>query len=89
MVRSRNELGLELRSRELTLERVLDTVSVLQSDVLPKVETSLRVAKARYAAGDTSLSDALAVRRDATAARLQYLEARRVAMEAWAVLGSD
>jgi cobalt-zinc-cadmium efflux system outer membrane protein len=87
--RSRNELGLELRSRELALERALDTVSVLQSDVLPKVETTLRGAEARYAAGDTSLSDVLAVRREATAARLNYLEALRVVMEAWAVLGSD
>lgn len=84
--RSRNELGLELRSRELALERALDTVSVLQSDVLPKVETTLRGAEARYSAGDTSLSDVLAVRREATTARLHYLEGLRTVMEAWAGL---
>jgi cobalt-zinc-cadmium efflux system outer membrane protein len=89
MERSRNELGLELRSRELALERALDTVSVLQSDVLPKVETSLRGAEARYAAGDTSLSDLLAVRREATAARLHYLEALRAVMVAWSDFRND
>jgi cobalt-zinc-cadmium efflux system outer membrane protein len=89
MERSRNELSLELRSRELALERALDTGSVLQSDVIPNVESSLRGAEARYAAGDTSLSDVLAIRREATAARLQYLEAIRAVMEAWSVLRGD
>jgi cobalt-zinc-cadmium efflux system outer membrane protein len=89
MERSRNELGLELRSHELALERALETVSVLKTDVLPKVETSLRSAEARYAAGDTSLSDVLAVRREATAAQLQYLEALRAVMVAWSDLRND
>ena len=80
---TRNQIGLEIRSRELALERALEAASVLQSDVLPKVEASLRGAEVRYAAGDTSLSDVLAVRREATAARLQYLGALRAVMEAW------
>lgn len=86
---TRNEIGLELRSRELALERALESASVLQSDVLPKVEASLRGAEARFAAGDTSLTDVLAVRREATAARLQYLEALREVMEAWTGLTSS
>jgi outer membrane protein, heavy metal efflux system len=86
--RTRIELGLELRSRELALERALDAVSVMQSDLLPKLETSLRGAEARYAAGDTSLSDLLAVRREAAIAQLQYLEALRTVMEAWMIMPS-
>ena len=84
--RTRNDLGLELRSRELALERALDTASVLQSEVLPKVEESLRGAEARYAAGDYSLSEVLIVRRETTAAHLQYLDALRAVVEAWTVL---
>lgn len=85
---TRNQIGLELRSRELVLERALESASVLQSDVLPKVEASLRGAEVRYAAGDTSLPDVLAVRREATAARLQYLGALRAVIEAWTGLMS-
>lgn len=83
---ARNQIGLEIRARELALERALEAASVLRSEVLPKVEASLRGAEARYAAGDTSLTDVLAVRREATAARLQYLGALRVVMEAWSAL---
>lgn len=84
--RNRNELGLQLRSREFALERALESAKVLQSDVLPKVVASLSGAEARYAAGDTSLSEVLVVRREAITARLQYLDALRAVMEAWAGL---
>lgn len=85
---TRNQIHLELRSRELALDRAIESAAVLRNEVLPKIEASVRGAEARYAAGDTSLSDVLAVRREATAARLQHLEALRAVMEAWAGLTS-
>lgn len=85
---ARNEVGRDLRSREIALERALSAASVLRSEVLPKYEASLRGAEARYAAGDASLADVLAMRRETTQTRLQYLQALRTVMESWADLTS-
>lgn len=84
--KARNELGRELHSRELALNRAIHTASLLKEDVLPKIETSLRATQARYAAGDVALSELLLVRREASAAQIRYLYALRDVMESWAAL---
>ena len=85
---TRNEIGSELHQRKLALERALETASILKQDVLPRVEATLRGSEARYTAGDISLAELLQVRRDAAAARLDYLEAIRLLMDSWASLAS-
>jgi cobalt-zinc-cadmium efflux system outer membrane protein len=84
--KARNELGRELHSRELALSSAIRTASLLKEDVLPKIETSLRATRARYAAGDVALSELLLVRREASAAQIRYLTALRDVMESWAAL---
>jgi len=49
-------------------------------------DTVLKTAKARYAAGDISLTEMLPARRDWAAVQLSYLESLRDVMQAWAAL---
>jgi outer membrane protein TolC len=59
---------------------------VLQEEILPRAETVLRGAEARYAAGDANLIDVLPARRERTSLQLAYLESLREVLEAWAQL---
>ena len=86
--RRRNEIGHARHESELAFAKAMDTVDLLRTDVLPKIETSLRGAEARYAAGDTSLGDLLMVRREAATHQMKYLEALRSVLEAWARLST-
>lgn len=81
---TRNELSLRLREAHSQLTSALATSRALQTEILPRADTVLKAAEARYAAGDASLNDLLPVRRDWAAVRLSYLESLRDAMQAWA-----
>ncbi len=86
-VRSRlteNELNLRLRESYAQLTSALATSRALQAEILPRAETMLKSAEARYAAGDTSLADVLPVRRDWAAIQLSHLESLRDVMQSWA-----
>jgi len=63
-----------LRSAYADLKAALAINAAIQSEVLPRSESILKTAKARYAAGDISLNEILPLRRDAAAVRLTHLE---------------
>ena len=56
------------------------------TEILPRADTVLKAAEARYSAGDMSLTEVLPVRRDWAAVQLTYLESLRDVMQAWAAL---
>lgn len=85
---TRNELSLRLREAHSQLTSALATSRSLQTEILPRADTVLKAAEARYAAGDASLLELLPVRRDWAAVRLTYLESLRDAMTAWATVRS-
>ncbi len=80
------ELGRELRESYAALIRSLNAARVLRDEILPRSETVLRAAEARYEAGDTSLTEILPVRREWTAVKLSHLDSLREIMQAWADL---
>lgn len=86
LARAQNEIGQELRSRELALQKDMEAVKVYREDVLIRLDEALATAQARFAAGDISLTDMLALKREAAGARMQYLDALRRVMESWATL---
>lgn len=83
-----NELNLRLRESYAQLISALATSRALQTEILPRAETVLKSAEARYAAGDTSLADVMPVRRDWAAIQLTHLESLRDVMQAWAEVSS-
>jgi outer membrane protein, heavy metal efflux system len=85
---TRNELSFQLREAHSQLTTALATSRALHAEILPRADTVLRAAEARYAAGDASLNDVLPVRRDWAAMRLTYLESLRDALQAWATVRS-
>ncbi len=56
------------------------------TEILPRAETVMKAAEARYAAGETSLTDLLPVRREWAAIQLSHLESIRDAIQAWGEL---
>ncbi len=60
--------------------------TLLREEILPRAESVLQAAEARYRAGDMGFSELLPVRRDWTRVRLEYLEALHEVMQAWAEL---
>jgi cobalt-zinc-cadmium efflux system outer membrane protein len=82
----RNELFLRLQTAHSKLERAIATSMLLREEILPRAESVLHAAEARYRAGDIGLSELLPVRRDWTRVRLDYLEALQDVMQAWAEL---
>lgn len=85
---TKNDLTLRFREAHSQLTSALATARVLQTEILPRADTVLKAAEARYAAGDASLNDLLPVRRDWAAVRLTYLESLRDTMQAWATVRS-
>ncbi|MBI5684882.1 MAG: TolC family protein [Verrucomicrobia bacterium] len=83
---TQNELTARLRESYLQLTAALVNSRTLRTETLPKADTVLRTAEARYAAGDASLVEILPVRRDWAAVQLTYLESLRDVMQAWAGL---
>ena len=85
---TKNELSLRLQDSYAQLTTALATSRALQIEILPRADTVLKSAEARYAAGDTSLNDVLPVRRDWAAVQLTYLESLRDVMQAWSTVRS-
>jgi cobalt-zinc-cadmium efflux system outer membrane protein len=83
---ARNELERHLRDSHLRLERAMARARFLREEILPRTQTVLRGAEARYAGGDLSLADILPVRRERVLVRLSYLDALRELLEAWAAI---
>jgi outer membrane protein TolC len=73
-----------LRASHLQLTTALANSGTLKTEILPRAETVLKGAEARYAAGDISLAEILPVRRDWAAVQLSYLESLCDVMHAWA-----
>jgi outer membrane protein, heavy metal efflux system len=82
----RNEAVRTLRESHSQLVIALAAARSLRSEIIPRAETVLKAAESRYAAGDTSLSNVLPVRREWAAVQLSYLESIRDVMAAWANL---
>lgn len=85
---TRTELKVKLRDAHARLAAALAESRSLEAEVLPRLETVLKSAEARYAAGDVGLGEVLPVRRDSAGARLRHLDALREGMIAWAELRS-
>ena len=83
---AQNDLTFRLRDAHAQLTAALANSRALKDEVLPRADTVLKSAEARYTAGDSSLSDVLPVRRDWAAVQLTYLESLRDVMQAWAAL---
>ncbi len=83
---TQNELTFRLREAHAQLTTALNNSRALKTEILPRADTVLKSAEARFAAGDTSLGDVLPVRRDWAAVQLSYLESLRDVMQAWAQL---
>ena len=81
---TKNELTTRLRESHLQLTTALANSGTLKTEILPRAETALKGAEARYAAGDISLAEILPVRCDWAAVQLTYLESLRDVMQAWA-----
>jgi outer membrane protein, heavy metal efflux system len=79
-----NELNLRLHKSYAQLTSALATSRTLQTEILPRAESILKAAEARYAAGETSLAELLPVRRDWAAIQLSHLESLRDMMQSWA-----
>lgn len=79
------QLGLSVRLHEAhsDLTTALASSRALKSEILPRADTVLKAAEARYTAGDISLTALLPVRRDWATVQLAYLESLRDVMQAW------
>lgn len=85
---TQNELTLRLHESHAQLASALASSRALKTEILPRAETVLKAAEARYAAGDISLGEVLPFRRDWAAVELTYLESLRDVMQAWAEVAS-
>lgn len=81
---TQNELAARLRQSYLQLTAALANRRAMKTEVLPRADTLLKAAEARYEAGDASLNEILPVRRDWAALQLGYLESLRDVLRAWA-----
>ncbi len=81
---TQNELTARLHAAHAGLTGALASSRALKADILPRADLVLRIAEARFAAGDSSLTDVLPVRRDWAVVQLAYLESLRDVMQAWA-----
>lgn len=86
MQQQQNDLAALLRSAYADLKAALAINAAIKSEVLPRSESILKTAEARYAAGDISLNEILPLRRDAAAVRLTHLESLRETFQAWSTL---
>jgi cobalt-zinc-cadmium efflux system outer membrane protein len=83
---TQNDLTFRLRDAHAQLTAALANTRILKDEVLPRADMVLKSAEARYTVGDSSLSEALPVRRDWAAVQLTYLESLRDVMQAWAAM---
>jgi cobalt-zinc-cadmium efflux system outer membrane protein len=82
----RNDLSLRVQTAHRKLERAIAAATLLREEILPRAESVLQAAEARYRSGDMSLTELLPIRRDWIRVRLDYLETLHEVMQAWAEL---
>lgn len=80
---TQNELTTRLRASHQQLTSALTSRRTWKHEILPRAETVLARAEARYAAGDISLAEVLPARRAWAVVQLSYLESLREVMQAW------
>ncbi len=80
--------SIETRARLIhqRLREALRAVTIYREELVPRAETVLASAEARYAAGDVSLAELLPVRRDAARLKLEALDAVRELTMRWSEL---
>jgi cobalt-zinc-cadmium efflux system outer membrane protein len=83
---TRLQLDRELSQLQQRLKYALLASRVLKEEVLPRSEQIRDAAEARYAGGDSSLTDVLLVRREYIGVKLSHLESLREVLQAWADL---
>ncbi len=83
---TRLELDAQLRSAYSRLTRGLRAARAIREQILPRADTVLKAAEARYKAGDEGLADVLLIRRERVSTEIAYFQALRDALEAWAAL---
>lgn len=81
---TQSEAAARRQTAQLQLDVALAQSRLYRTEILPRVDTVLRAAEARYAAGDISLTELLPVRRERAAVQLSYLESLRDVLQAWA-----
>jgi cobalt-zinc-cadmium efflux system outer membrane protein len=82
------DLSVRLHEAHSDLTIALASSRALKSEILPRADTVLKAAEARYTAGDIGLGEVLPVRRDWAAVQLTYLESLRDVMQAWVQVSS-
>ena len=82
----RNEQSLRLQTAHRKLARAVAAATLLRREMLPRAESVLQSAEARYRAGDMSLTELVPLRREWTRVRVEYLDALHEVMQAWAEL---
>jgi outer membrane protein, heavy metal efflux system len=85
---TQNELWLRTQDSHSRLSAALARNRTLRDDVLPRAETILKTADARFAVGDMRVAELLSVRRDWASIQLTYLESVRDLAEVWAEVRS-
>jgi cobalt-zinc-cadmium efflux system outer membrane protein len=83
---TQSELTTRLHTSHAELTIALAKSRVLKTEMLPRADTVLKSAEARYVVGDISLNEVLPARRDWAMVQQEYLESLRDAMQAWADL---
>ncbi len=83
---TRGEAVRRVREAHVKLSEAMNRARLAKEDILPRAETILKTAEARYSGGDLGLTEVLTIRRDYAALRLDYLEGLRELMEAWGEL---
>jgi len=82
----RNEIELNLRNTHREIVRAIRTARLLREDIIPQSQSVLETLETRYSGGDINLLEILPLRRDFISLRIDYLDALRRVMGAWADL---
>lgn len=82
----RNALAGHLRRAHLELERAIEDLQHLRSEILPRVEELLALSSARHELGDILLDELLQARRELLKKRLEECALQREALRAFAEL---
>ncbi len=86
--RTADELELRANEAYARLTTTLAEAEAFESDILPRAASVLRVANARYGAGDINFAEVLPERRAWAETQMRHLEAMRNVMQAWAEVAS-
>lgn len=85
---TRIRLAAQLQESYGRLQSALTVKAALQNDLIPRSDTLLQSAEARFDEGDINFHELLSFRLDAARLRLSYLESLRDVMQAWVDLSA-